>query len=339
VSSATVSGAIVNATLKDGDTELATQPFSASSNTVAHFTGLNVPVPANTSKTLTVDLNLSTPSSTTSTSQVNAVLTLTWMKYANSQGVQTSDDSPEESSNTTDQGNDPAGNAMYVYLTTPTFTTLDVPSGQGVNLSAGSTTTIYKFKVAADANGALKLKQLKFPVTITDGSGSGTETLGTFKFYRGSTDITTSVTIQNTSGATLESTNTIGEGSNTVVVTFDTEENVPAGSYYEYSLKATPSAFTTSTSGKDSVTTYLIGDTSAHNGSDVYVYEDGSAGVGGVFQLATAASGTGASDYNVIWSDYSALSHSYVDGSSSNDWANGYLVLNLSLDSTGIVAE
>ncbi|MBI2003297.1 MAG: hypothetical protein HYS76_01825, partial [Candidatus Wildermuthbacteria bacterium] len=56
-----VSGALLNAVLKDGSTVLGTKPFDLTSQTTAHFTGLNVAVPANTTKVLTVELQLNQP--------------------------------------------------------------------------------------------------------------------------------------------------------------------------------------------------------------------------------------------------------------------------------------
>lgn len=342
VGSTAASSAIVNAILKDGSTVLATKPFNltkTNTNDAVYFTGLNVSVPANTSKVLTVDLALSTLSATAGTSQMNTAITMYWMKYADSQGVETSDDAPETSSYTTDQGNDPAGNAMYAFASIPTFTYKDIPTLQGPSLSSGSVVTLYKFQVGADAKGPVSLKQLKFAVSITDPAATGTETLGTFKFYRGSTDLTTSVTIQNAAGSTLESTNTIGEGSGTVVVvTFDTEEQIAAGTIYEYSLKATPSGFATNTAGNDSTSTVLSADTSSSSDSSLFYVFDPT-GTGSIQQLATAAAGTGATAENIIWSDVSALAHSYTSTSSTADWINSYLVLNLPLDAAGIVAQ
>jgi len=329
VSSATVSGAIVNATLKDGSTELATQPFSVSSNTVAYFTGLDIEVPSNTSKTLTVDLNLSTPSATTSTSQVNAALTLTWMKYANSQGVETSDDSPEESSNTTDQSNDPAGNALYVYKSIPTFTYSALSGSTFIN---GSQTDIYEFKVAADSKGAIGIKQIKASITWDDGGDGDSDTLEleSFKFFRDGTDITNYVTMQDASGNSVESTSGLTESDSTLVITFDTEEIIGAGEEHTYKIAATPQNFGKSTTGSDGFSIRIAAD-SSHNGTKVYLRDSNS---DGVYGLATSNSAS-ESAYNIIWSDRSSLTHSYTNSSASNDWADSYLVKNLDLSSKG----
>jgi len=348
VSSTAASGAIINAVLKDGDTVLATRPFDttkSTANDTAYFTGLNVVVPANTSKVLTVALALSTPSATAGTSQQNVAITLWKDKYADSQGVQYTDNSPEDSyaAHSADNGADPAGNAMYVLASIPTFTDSAISTTQGSALSAGSAVTLYKFKVTADSQGPIALKQLKFTVTVTDGGTDTTPVLNTFKFYRGSTDLTTSyVTIQDATGTSLEATAAnVAEGAQTapnVIVTFDAEEEIPAGTTYEYSLKATPSGFATSNTGNDSVSTVINYDTSSSSDSSLfYVYDP--SGTGSIHQLATAAAGTGATAENIIWSDVSALSHSYTSGSSTADWANSYLVLNLPLDSAGIVAQ
>lgn len=337
---ATNAGAvIVYAILKDGSTILATKPFDTTktnSNDTVYFTGLTTAVAANTSKTLTVDLILSIPSSDASTDQQNVAITMWKDKYSDSQGVQYTDDSPETSyaAGATDASGDPAGNAMYVYRSIPTVTVGTLPTSV---LTTGTSQTLYKFTMGANAQGEVDVKQLKFTVTTTDGSAGGTEVLDTFKFYRGSDDITSSVTIQSASAEDLESaTDYVTEGAETVVVTFNTEEAIPAGTTYTYSLKATSTDFASSTSGKDTVATTLLGDATAHNGSDVYLYEAGGSSETAVQQLAEAAAGTNNSNYNFIWSDNSGLSHSYTIGSSTADWANGYLVLNLPLDSLSL---
>jgi len=325
------SAALIGATLKDatctdGTTDCLTKSFDTASNTTAYFTGLNVSVPANTNKVLTVDLILSQPSASAATSQKDVKVTMDWFKYANSQGVESIDPT------------DYAGNSLYVYQSIPVFTVLSLPPGQGVNLASGAT-TLYKFKVAADEKGEIALKQMAFSITITDGNAADASTLSTFRLTRGiSTPLTGLVTIQNAAGDSLEeATTTIGEGTSVVVVTFDTEEMIAAGQYYEYSLSATPLSFTSNTNGSDSVSTSLLGDAAAHNGTDVFVYDP--AGTGSIFQLASTVnnSDVSASAYSVIWSDVSSRPHSYTSGASSTDWANGYLVLDLPLDSKGIV--
>ena len=122
-----------------------------------------------------------------------------------------------------------------------------------------------------------------------------------------------------------------------VIVTFDTEEQIPSGTTYEYSLKATPSGFAYSSDGSDSVSTVINYDTSSSSDSDLFYVYDSSSGT--VHQLASDNSAADATPENIIWSDASALAHSYTSGSSTADWANSYLVLNLPLDSAGIVAQ
>jgi len=332
-----VSAIINKAILKDGSTVLGEAYFTLTSNTVAYFTGLNVSVPAYTSKVLTVDYELGIPSADSSTSQLNADTTLTWVKLANSSGVEYSDDSPETTySDLVDNAADPSGNEVYVYRSVPIFTDLALPS---TTLVSGSTTTLYKFHAAANAGGQAVLKQLKFQVIITDGSGSGTETVTGFKFFRGSTDITSLVSIVSPTAAqgSLEGTTPItDEGTFTVVVIFDTEETIDSTGY-DYSLKATPSTFVKSTSGSDSISTSLLGDSAFHTASYTYLNADDPnvAGIVGLYTSGTANASAAA--YNCIWSDNSAVAHYYNYGSSASaDWSNGYLILNLPLDSKAV---
>ena len=335
--STAASAVATSASLYDGATLVATQPFNTTgsvANDTAFFTGLTIPVAANTYKSLSVSLTLATPytDGTTITTGKNLQLTMKQLKVANSQGVETTS-TPTN-----------AGNYVYVYKSVPTFTALPLTS-QSANLSSGSTTDLYKFKVAADAKGPIALKQLKFSITANDAGTAGNLSLGTFKFFRGSTDITTSVTIQNTSAATLESTNSIGEVAGTVViVTFDTEEQISAGSSYDYTLKATPAGFVYSTTGSDSVSTRLLGDSTPAGGSAgdaatlFYLSSASDTGIQTLHSSANAGGGSTAS--NVIWSDNSAQVHNNTIGTSTSaDWFNGYLINNLPLDSAGIIAQ
>jgi hypothetical protein len=344
-------GAVINsAILKDGSTVLGTMPFDSTNNWF-YFTGLNVSVPSNTTKILTVDLSLATPytngpTGTTVTTGKDVAITLSYVKTLNGSGVThdagsgtllSTDASVKIAGSTTGTS---GANDMYVYKTIPTFTAGTV-TGQGTNLSSGSTTNLYSFSVAADAKGSVAVRQLKFNVAINDVNTAVVARLSNFKFYRGSTDLTTSsVTIQTTAAASLEGATTI-TGTSTVVVTFSPEEVVPAGSSYAYTLKATPAGFSTSTTGNDSVSTSLVLDGSNETSASgaKYLASAGNAATA-VQSLATTVNQTTGTDANVIWSDNSAQAHDYSDSAStSNDWFNGYLIQNLPLESIGVSAQ
>ena len=320
VASAAISAVIKEAVLKDGSTELKRTPFSLTSNTIAHFTGLSnlISIPKNTSKTLTVDLVLDIPNATVgATSNRDVAVTLNQVIHVDSQGTETTVSSIGTAANT-----------VLVYKSIPTFTVKSLSSS---TLVTGTSTELYRFAVAANSKGPIAMKQLKFEIVIDDGSAGGTETLGTFKFFRGSSDLTSTVTIQNTTGETLEATNTLLQGTSTVAVTFDTEELVPAGGSYEYVLKAVPTTFASSTSGKDSISTSLLSDASAQTAG----FNDLNAGtaITPIVKLHSAATASGsATDHNVIWSDMSGTSHSASVGTVSDDWTNGRLILDLPLD-------
>ena len=333
----TVSGnngaTIQYATLSDGE-KTYTASFDSGNNWF-WFTGMSMPVAADSTKTLTAQLMLTSPSTNGSviTTGKNVALTMSYVKALNSQGVVKDSDSGIALSSA-------AGNNMYVYKSIPTFTVGTV-TGQGTNLSSGSTTTLYNFTVGADAKGDIAMKQLKFAVAVTNTADPASNNLKQFKFFRGSTDITDSVSITTTAGVSLEESTTIGTG--TVVVTFTNEETVAANSTYSYSLKATPTNFGTSTGGNDSVSTYLVGDGTTPS-TVHYLYADAN----GIYQLSTAGAASGAADKNVIWSDVSAtgsdatntsvVGHSY-DAAGSSDWFSGGLIKNLTLDSIGITAQ
>ncbi len=345
VGSAAISAVINSASLWDGTTLLATQPINQTTNTAAFFTGLAVSLPANTAKVLTVTLSLATPYTdyigtpgTIITTGRNAKVTMSYLKVANSQGVETT---PSTSN---------AGNDVLVRKSIPTVTLLPI-SDQSSQLTAGSTTTLYSFRVAADAKGPIALKQFSFVVTPVDNGAASSPlpSVSTFKFFRGATDITTSVHIQNASGTSLETTATSIQSntvSKVVNVTFDTEEGIGAGSSYDYTLKATPAGFIPSTVGGDSISTNLPADSAAFVGisssDSAYLASAGPADTA-VALLALTSNQTSAASggtVNFIWSDYSAQVHNYAQGTSNSaDWFSGYEVLSLPLDSVGIVAK
>lgn len=312
---------ISSASLRDGSTVLATVAYDSTNNWF-NFTGMNIAIPSNTTKVLTLTLSLAVPSADNSTTGVNVKSSLAFFKAMNSQGVVSTDSTVR------------TANDLYVYKSIPTFTVGSV-SGQGTNLSAGASTSLYKFNVAADAQGEIALKQLKFNLTVND-VNTPAASLSSFKLFRGSTDISTAVTIQTISGVSLMDTTSMSSGE--IFVTFNNEEVIPAGTTYAYTLKALPSGFSVNTSGGDSVTTGLLGDSSSSADSGLYYLS--AASNSGVQTLYTAANhgGSDAAE-NTIWSDNSATAHSYEYNSSSADWFNGYLINSLPLDVIGIAAQ
>ena len=334
------SGAVLSAVLKEGGTIVkdkngndAKKMFGAEGNDAEQieFNGLEISIPANTSKTLTFDLLLNTPDSDISptTSQANVQLFLDKIKYENGLGEEISDKHPGS------QNGDPAAHKLYVYKSIPTFTYIDL--GDNLKLYNGNSTKLYSFKVAADSAGDVSLKQVKFALNWDDNNTSDLY-LENWKLKRGNIDLTGAdtsgagyVTIRDNSGNMLM-TDSVSETDTLVIVVANSEEIIPAGEEYTYSLYATPSGFDYSnTAGADAVTINLKGgsDESAHNGSNKYLVDNATTEL---FALNSTYSGDG-TDYNLIWSDNSSLSHSYSANNSHPDWANGYLVLNLPLDS------
>ncbi|TXG78965.1 hypothetical protein E6Q11_00045 [Candidatus Dojkabacteria bacterium] len=319
VGSAAISSVISTVQLYDGATPIgAPVAFSQSSNTAALVTGLNVVVPANSTKTITAKLMLNTIGTSAGTSQSNAALSLDSAKYADSQGVETTD------------GTDRAGNELYVFKTIPTLAQVDLANGTLVN---GQATDIYKFTVSASAQGALALKQIKLPVTWSDGGTADTLEVESLKFYENGVDITANVVMQDEDGNSVESTSGLLESDDSLYITWNStlEGTVPAGSTTTYTVRGTATGFraTGADTVGDTVSLYLAGDASA-NGTSVYL--NGTA-VATIWGLHTAAAATGSGSAQAfIWSDNASSSH-VADGnaSSTGDWANGYKVLNLDL--------
>jgi hypothetical protein len=207
---------------------------------------------------------------------------------------------------------------------------------------------LYNFSVKADSKGDIAMKQLKFSATVTDGGTAGSPLFNTLKFFRGSTDITTSVTILNQYGESLESTTKNVSGSAMpVYVIFDTEEQVPAGTTYSYTLKGTASGFADTGDGKDSIAVSLSNDSTpagvSAGAAHTHFYLDADSTTD-IQALYTSAAGedfavTSGVIPNVIWSDNSAQSHDYTYNGSSSDWFNGNEILNLPLDSLSVSAQ
>lgn len=226
-------------------------------------------------------------------------------------------------------------NNEYVYKSIPTFTSEQI-EGSASNYSNAS---IYKFDVSADKNGDVSIKQLIFKITINDPNKSN-PSLNKFSFFKGDVDYTGSVEIGNIIGdnyVELLSNGGVGTGfTNNVVLIFNKEETIPAGKTQTYTLKAYTNNFINTSAGADSVSTYIPSDTDALN-SNNYLrpiqlnFYDGLA--------QNFLDNTTTNSYNLLWSDKSAPGHNDSSNASSNDWYNGFEVLNFPLASQSVVAK
>ena len=332
VGSATIASAVSAVKLYDGATLVGTLGFTgddADSGTgnMASFTGLSWVIPSNTSKFLTVKLMLNQIGTGFGSSQQNAAVQLDEVRYQDSTGALTT--------HTTDY----TANQMYVYKTVPTVAQVPLTTATLVN---GVARDLYRVTLSASSQGNLAVRQVKFPVTWSDGGGAGdTLLMNSWKVFQDGTEVTSVVTVQDQAGQDIETTGNFGESDTTVVVTWPgtSELVVPAGSSVTLTLRATPAGFNvtdaSTATAPDSFSIYMAGD-SSHNGSSTFINVGTS--VTSVMKLFTsaAAGDAGASNANLIWSDNSSSTHNAAAGtSSSGDWANGYKVLNLDLDPQG----
>lgn len=295
-------------------------PFAQSSNTAALVTGLNIPVAANTTVLVTAKLNLNTIGTGAGSSQVNGALTLDSVKYADSQGVETTD------------GTDRAGNEMYVYKSVPTVASVDLSNTSA--LVNGSAQDLYKFTVSASASGPVALKQFYLTTTWGDGGTADTLEVESLKLFEDGVDVTSNVVIQDEDGNSVESTSGMLESDDSLTVSWSAglESVIPAGGTKTYVVRGTPQGFrmTGADTVGDTVSFALLADT-AHNSTKVYL--NGTAAATTIWGLHTAAAATGSGTlYQFIWSDNASNVHvPSENASSTSDWANGYKVLNLDL--------
>ena len=320
--SAAISSAIKSVRVFDGGIDLTSStegfPVNGDSNTSALVTGLNVSVPAGTTKKLTVkvDLNMIGTGYGTTGSNVQ-VAKIDDVKYADSQGVEATD------------ATDYAGTSknVIVFRTIPTVAQVDLSNSSA--LVNGASTELYKFTISADASGPMALKQIKLPITWSDGGTADTLEIESFKLYLNGDDYTSAVTIKDNAGNDVTDGTGVLEANTAVYVTFSNELDIPASATYTFSVRGVPQGFrmTGADTQGDSFSMYLAGD-STSNGTSVYLVD--AAVADGIFGLsATVGGAEGANSF--IWSDYGVTPHSETNGSSSADWHNGYLVKSLDL--------
>lgn len=345
------SAAIDTAVVKDGDTVLGTASYDGA-NSYFNFTGLNVAVPANTTKVLTLAYNLSPYlSSSTTTSQLDLQPTLDFVKHTNSTGTQAcvgttdSDQGDPTCSPTTTYA---TSKEVYAFRSIPTVTENNGTDvlGTGTTISNSVAKNAYSVKVAADAKGPITVKQMKFALTWDDSTTDSTLRLYAFKLFKDGNDITSLVSISDEDGNTLETaTAALGanENSSQVIVTWNSETSgggedvIAAGTSTTYILQATPNGFNPADSdeGADGFALKLrsAGDTAVNAAANKFL-NSSAANATDMVQLSTTAGASGA-NADFIWSDNSALSHASTvsangaTATSSGDWANGYLIKNI----------
>lgn len=204
--------AINNVILKDKTTVVGTAPIVG---TTATFSGLSMAMPANTSKTLTVSLELGVIGSAGAPSGTDVKITLDSFKANNSQGVE----------NTFANINQ-AANSVYVYKATPTISNVALPS----TLLTTGTVTLAKFKI--ETPGTIGWKKVIFSITKTGGAADDPE-ITSASLY----DADTNIAISGTVALTNVGTSSIS-GSVSFVAT--TEQEVSGTK--TYILKATVAA-------------------------------------------------------------------------------------------------
>ena len=314
------SAAIVSASLKDGATVLATVPYD-NVNSYFNFTGLNVAIPASTSKSLTLVWNLSIPSYAASTSDVDTKAAMTYVKYSDPNGTVSTD------------ANTRTANSTIVYKSIPTLALVDLTNSALVNAGAQD---LYKFTIAAPTQGPVAIKQFKIALAWSDGGGAGDSLeLESIKLLRNGTDITSSVTISDEDGSSVESTTGVTEGDSTIVVTWDgtTEDEVSEDGLVTYTIRGTPQGFNvvdaSTASNTDTVSLDFTPDTAAQTATFNFINVD-SPTVGSIVGLwSSATANASATDHNLIWSDQTSIAHSASTTAGTGDWSNSYLVTDI----------
>lgn len=313
---------ISSATLKDAATgaTLATVPYD-NANSYFNFTGLSFMIPASTTKRVDLYWNLvALPSATNGNWDDDAKAALTYVKYADNQGAESTDT------------NTRTGNTTLVYRLVPDLASEAVSSTKIVN---GAEMDIYKLKVTAPANSngtPIKIKQFKVNVNWSDTGTGDTLELESVKVYENGVDITSTVAItQDTTAGSIESTTGVSESNSKIIVTWDddTEEaTIAAGTTTTFTIKATPQGFNVAgatDTAKDSVSLQFVPDSAAQTSG--YNYINVGTSLTGIEKLYSSSSANAsAENAQMIWSDESAVGHDPDDDDSSEDWTNSYLL-------------
>jgi len=296
----TDSSAAANVILKDGGTILATRPGAeVAGPAVADivFSGLQIPVNANTTKVLDVEVEVAPVGYGAGTS--GAEITVDFIDAV----VQIGSTGELGTVGTGVTDNTVIGNSIYVYKAIPTISLVNLPT---TALGPGER-TLSKFTIATNGTGTVAWKKIQVDVTKSSTAGAGPIfNTNSVKLYNADTgqEITSAVTANAdcNDAAKTACTIVLAVGTNTD----DNVEEVISGSK-TYEIRATIGG--TIATG-DYITTQIKSSGVAHANGAAYL----------------TVSGTNAT---FVWSDQSAQSHD----TGTSDWMNDNLVKNLSLTS------
>jgi len=163
-------------------------------------------------------------------------------------------------------------NGFVVRTSVPTFANVSASTSL-----AGGEKTLMSFSITADKAGSVSFGRLVFDIDIADADAGGELTVGSFKFYRGSTLVTAANVYGSVDGDLAAQDVSTDQA---VIVSFNQEESVSAGSSQTYSLKASVAGVQTD----DSIDTKIsIGDENTPvtgvanvtlNGNTGYVFDN-----------------------------------------------------------------
>lgn len=295
--------AVSNVALKYGST---TVNHPATSLT---FNNLNIPVAANGSTDVTVELTMGTIGVGAGTSDSSLATTLGAYTFRNSAGTSTTyletlTCGTDTDCTAVDDGTDAAGNTSYAYKAIPTLTAVALPTS---TIAAGSGKVLAKFTVGSAGTGPLAWKQVMLEISKT-----ATPTIASVALYNANTGlpVTSVFTFNN---ETVDATPTVCGADATsceLLITVGTNadddvvETISDSKTYE--VRATIGGAVDNTADNISVT--LDSNTTTHTGKGIFTAVD-NAGAGAA----------NPNDASFVWSDESSTATNDTGVSSWND--------------------
>jgi hypothetical protein len=190
--------------------------------------------------------------------------------------VRSQDSAGSVATSTTDYN----GNALIVYKAVPTLAMVAVNTATKV--VNGTAREVYKFTISAPAStvsaNGIAVKQVRLPVTWNDGGAAGDALeVESLRLLVDGSDVTTSdVTLQDGSGASVESTSGLLEDDAFLVISWDASKElaIGAGQTRTLTVRGVPQGFNvldTETTPTDSVGFALLSDTAAQTAAHTYL--------------------------------------------------------------------